>query len=57
EPGARAIRVAPHLGDLEWAEGAWPTPFGPVKVRHEKRADGTVESRIDAPPQVRVIRP
>ncbi len=57
EPGARAIRVAPHLGDLEWAEGAYPTPFGPVKVRHEKRADGTVESRIDAPHQVRVVRP
>ena len=57
EPGGKAIRVEPHLGDLAWAEGAVPTPAGLVKVRHVRRADGTINSTIDAPDAVTIIRP
>lgn len=32
EPGYAAIRVAPRLGDLEWARGVVPTPQGSVTV-------------------------
>lgn len=56
DPGCKTIRVLPLLGDLEWAEGTFPTPFGIVKVRHEKRPDGTVDSKIEAPEGVRVVR-
>lgn len=56
EPGGRTVRVRPFLGDLAWAEGALPTPLGPVRVRHEKRADGTVETKVEAPPGVTVVR-
>ena len=35
EPGYTAARVAPNLGDLEWAEGKVPTPFGLIAVRVE----------------------
>jgi hypothetical protein len=56
EPGCRVLRVAPHLGDLQWAEGAFPTPRGIVKIRHEKQPDGTVKSTIDAPRGVRIVR-
>lgn len=56
EPGCRTIRVEPHLGDLQWAEGTFPTPMGIVKVRHEKRADGTIQTKIDAPKGVKVIQ-
>jgi hypothetical protein len=45
EPGYAAVRVAPALGDLEWARATVPTPHGPVTV--EARADGTVE--VDSP--------
>jgi alpha-L-rhamnosidase len=55
EPGCRVLRVSPHLGDLAWAEGTFPTPRGIVKVRHEKQADGSVKSTIEAPRGVRVI--
>jgi alpha-L-rhamnosidase len=51
EPGYASVRVAPALGDLEWARATVPTPHGPVTV--EARADGTVE--VDSP--VPVIRP
>lgn len=49
DPGFRRIKVEPQLGDLTWAEGAYPTPFGPVRVRHERQPDGKVRSRVEAP--------
>jgi hypothetical protein len=32
EPGFRRARLAPVLGDLQWARGRIPTPMGPVEV-------------------------
>lgn len=49
EPGFRRVRIAPQLGNLKWVEGAYPTPLGPIRVRHERKADGTIASKIDAP--------
>jgi hypothetical protein len=56
QPGCKVVRVTPHLGDLQWAEGSYPTPMGVLKVRHEKQPDGTVKSTIDAPKGVKVVR-
>lgn len=49
EPGCRVVRIAPHLGDLDWAEGSYPTPYGIISVRHEKLPDGTINSQINLP--------
>lgn len=49
EPGCKRVRVAPQLGNLKWAEGKYPTPLGPIRVRHERQPDGTIASQIDAP--------
>ncbi len=54
--GCRTVRVKPFLGDLAWAEGALPTPHGPVRVRHEKKPDGTIATTIDVPPGVKIVR-
>ena len=51
EPGYASVRVAPALGDLEWARATVPTPHGPVTV--EAHADGRV--LVDSP--VPVVRP
>jgi len=56
EPGFKKVRVAPRLGRLQWAEGAYPTPLGVIKVRHEKQPDNSVKSAIDAPPGIQVQR-
>lgn len=56
EPGCRVVRITPHLGDLEWAEGTFPTPQGIITIRHEKGADGKVKSDIKAPDGVKVIQ-
>ena len=56
EPGCRTVRIAPHLGDLEWVEGTFPTPYGVITIRHEIGADGQVKSRIDAPAEIKIIQ-
>ncbi len=55
-PGCSVIKIEPHLGSLQYVEGTFPTPYGVVKIKHTKLANGKVESTIDAPKGVRVIR-
>lgn len=55
EPGCRVIRVTPQLGDLEWAQGTFPTPLGIVKVVHVKLADGTILSDVMVPEGITVL--
>ena len=57
EAGGKTLKVDPRLGDLEWAEGTFPTPFGVVKIKHRKRADGSIHTDISAPDGVSVITP
>ena len=55
EPGYKVVRINPNLGNLEWVEGAVPTPYGDIKISHRKDADGKVVSKVDAPSGVTVI--
>lgn len=55
EPGCRVVRITPHLGDLEWVEGTFPTPEGIITIRHEKGVDGKIRSDVKAPEGVQVI--
>ena len=55
--GCKTVEVKPFLGDLAWAEGAMALPDGQaVKVRAEKRPDGTLDVKVDAPPSVKILR-
>ena len=54
EPGCKKIKVEPHLGDLEWAKGTYPTPYGEITVSHVKQADGSIETTVDAPEEIEV---
>lgn len=56
EPGCKTLRVTPHLGDLTWVEGTFPTPNGTVTIRHEKGKDGKVRSDIKAPKGIKIIK-
>ncbi len=56
EAGCRKVAVKPDLGDLQWAEGSYPTPLGVIHVRHEKGADGKIKSTITAPDGVEIVR-
>ena len=54
-PGCAKIRFDPHLADLEWAEGTFPTPHGVVTVRHRMLGKGRMRSDFTAPPGVQVV--
>lgn len=56
EAGSKTVLVDPHLGDLEYAEGTFPTPYGNIHVSHRKGKDGQVISEIAAPAEVTIIR-
>ncbi len=55
-PGCKVIKVEPHLGDLQFAEGAFPTPYGIVKVKHTKGANGKIQSQISGPKEVKIVQ-
>jgi hypothetical protein len=55
EPGCKTIKITPFLGDLEWVEGTFPTPYGAVKISHRKLPNGKIETKTDAPKQVKII--
>ncbi|MFD2886736.1 alpha-L-rhamnosidase-related protein [Chitinophaga cymbidii] len=54
-PGCKVIHVTPHLGDLAFAEGTFPTPYGIVSVKHTKLPDGKVRSTVKGPKEVKII--
>ncbi len=55
EPGSRTVLIKPNLGNLKFAEGSLPTPFGEIYVKHTRLANGEIESEIKAPKMVRII--
>jgi hypothetical protein len=49
EPGMKKIAIQPNLGDLSFAKGSLPTPFGLVRVSHRKKSDGTIKTEYELP--------
>ena len=39
-PGFKTWLIEPQPGDLTWARGCVPTPYGPIKVKWEKTPRG-----------------
>ncbi len=56
EPGARVVLVRPNLGDLTFAEGTFPTPYGVIHVKHTRQANGKINSEIEAPKEIKIIK-
>ncbi len=56
EPGCKVIKIDPHLGDLKWVEGNYPTPYGVLYVKHVKGANGKITSTIKAPKGIKIIK-
>ena len=56
EAGCKVVKITPHLGDLQWAKGSFPTPYGDITISHSRKADGSIKTEIDAPRGVKVIR-
>jgi alpha-L-rhamnosidase len=39
-PGYKTWLIEPQAGDLSWAKGRVPTPYGPITVRWDKDRNG-----------------
>jgi len=55
-PGFCQVRIAPHLGDLAWARGTFPTPHGLIRVAHERHDDGSITCEIELPDGVQRVQ-
>lgn len=51
--GQKTVSVDPHLGNLEWAEGTYPTPFGTVRIKVTRTESGKVTAAVRGPKGVR----
>jgi hypothetical protein len=54
EPGAKVISVKPQLGDLNKAEGTFPTANGQVQISARKGSTGKIITDIQAPSQIKI---
>lgn len=55
-PGGKVFRVKPNLGNLDFAEGTYPTSLGAIYVKHTRNSSGKVISVIRAPKGIRIIK-
>ncbi|MEM5313041.1 alpha-L-rhamnosidase C-terminal domain-containing protein [Paraburkholderia sp. JHI869] len=48
-PGYKQWLIKPQPGDLQWAVGTVPTPFGAIGVKWGRSASGAFSAQIDVP--------
>lgn len=53
EPGCKKLKISPNLGELEWIEIEYPTPYGNVKI-HSHNEDGETRTEIFAPDAIQI---
>ncbi|MCC8089353.1 MAG: alpha-L-rhamnosidase [Rikenellaceae bacterium] len=56
EPGCKILKIEPYLGDLDWVEGTFPTPYGVVEIKHFIDNNGKINSTIKAPKGIKIIK-
>lgn len=55
EPGMKKILIKPYLGELEYAKGTFPTPYGVLNVSHKKDKIGNIITTYQAPKEIEII--
>ena len=54
--GCEEIRIKPNLGYLNHVKVDYPTPFGILKVEHQKNADGSVTTKTVVPNGIKIVK-
>ncbi len=49
-------KISPHLGNLTWVRGSYPTPYGIIEVDCKRAVDGALAVNIRAPKEIEIIR-
>lgn len=55
DAGCKKISIKPELGNLQWAKGTYPTPYGDIQV-DVKREGNHIVTRVVAPDEIEVIQ-
>lgn len=55
EPGCRVLKIEPHLGNLTYANGSFPTPFGVVYIWNKRLKNGRISTKVKGPKEVKII--
>jgi hypothetical protein len=53
EPGCKKVCISPHLPNLSFAKGTYPTPYGNIEVSHRKE-DGKIITEYTAPEEIEI---
>lgn len=56
EPGCEAVEINPHLGNLKWVKGTFPTPKGLIEIEHFKNENGEITTTVKAPEGIKIIK-
>lgn len=56
KPGCKEVLIEPHLGNLKWVKGTYPTPYGVIAIEHHLDSKGKIVSNIKAPKEIKIIR-
>lgn len=56
EPGCKKVLVKPELGDLDWARGSYPTPYGEILIFCSRNGDGGMDIEVSAPQEAEIIK-
>lgn len=55
EEGCKKVLISPSLGNLEYAKGTVPTPYGLIKINLKRETDGSVKTEFSAPAEIEVV--
>lgn len=56
EPGCKKVKIEPHMCGLTYVKGAYPTPYGPIKIEHSYNESGELVTKVSAPAQVEIVK-
>lgn len=55
EPGFKKIKIAPVLGDLSFAKGGVPSPYGVIEVAHTRDGE-KIKTEISLPDGIEIVK-
>lgn len=55
-PGCKEIAINPHLSGLKHLKVTYPTPYGKLTVEHRVDENGKVNTMVNAPSQIKIIK-
>ena len=53
--GCKKVAIKPNLGNLRWAKGTYPTPYGIISVECRRLENGEIDTKWTAPDEIEVV--